>query len=77
MTQLWINKPQPSYQGETLNTKTYSVNPPTSASLQKYHYICKGAYTLGIRDSRVESHNTMLASHLGLKPSCHENFMLS
>jgi hypothetical protein len=28
-----VDKPQPSYQGETLNTKTYSVNPPTSASL--------------------------------------------
>ncbi len=36
----------------------------------------KGAFTLGVRDSRVESCNTMLAI-LGLKPSCHENFMLS
>jgi len=36
----------------------------------------KGAFTLGVRDTRVESRNTM-ASHLGLKPSCHENFLLS
>jgi hypothetical protein len=28
-----VDKPQPSYQGETLNPKTYSGNPPTSASL--------------------------------------------
>jgi len=28
-----VDKPKPSYQGETLKPKTYSVNPPTSASL--------------------------------------------
>jgi hypothetical protein len=28
-----VDKPQPSYQGETLKPKIYSVNPPTSASL--------------------------------------------
>jgi hypothetical protein len=28
-----VDKPQPSCQGENLKPKTYSVNPPTSASL--------------------------------------------
>jgi hypothetical protein len=33
----------------------------------------KGALTLGVRDSSVESH----ASHLGLIPTYHEHFMIS
>jgi hypothetical protein len=39
--------------------------------------IIQGAFTLGVRDSRVESPHTMF-SHLGLKPLYHEeDFMLS
>jgi hypothetical protein len=38
--------------------------------------IILGAFTLGVRDSRVESPNTMF-SHLGLEPIYHEeDFML-
>jgi hypothetical protein len=36
----------------------------------------KGVFTLGARYSNVDSPNTMLA-RLKLKPSYHENFMLS
>jgi hypothetical protein len=35
----------------------------------------KGAFTLGVRDSSVESRKHHV-SHLGLKPSCHESFVL-
>jgi len=50
---------------------TMAVNTPNTNNI-------KGAFTLGVRDSRVGSglwsHH---ASHLGLKPSCHESIMLS
>jgi hypothetical protein len=43
------------------------------ACLDKHN---NGAFTLGVRDSSVESPNTMLG-HLGLKLTYHENFVLS
>jgi hypothetical protein len=39
------------------------------------NYNKKSAFTLDVRDSSVESPNTML--HLGLTPAYHEHFMLS
>ncbi len=39
-----------------------------------YHY--KGAFTLSVRDSSVESPNTH-ASHLELTPTYHEHFMVN
>jgi len=37
----------------------------------------KGAFRLGVRYSSVESPYTTYASHLGVKPAYHEDFMLS
>jgi hypothetical protein len=36
--------------------------------------VIKGAFTLGVRDSKVESPNIILPIKLALKPSYHENF---
>jgi len=41
-----------------------------------YVTLSKGAFTIDVRDSKVESTTTVLC-YLGLKPSCHENFILS
>jgi hypothetical protein len=42
---------------------------------QKSYIDFLGAFTLGVRDSRVESPN-IIASHLGLKPTYHEHFLM-